>query len=854
MSIKAPTKIIKILLLNPLGFFRWVLLSITRPMQRCSRFVELKVCTKKRIVTKVSRIVVMVLWCCAWSSGYADEDTVYDFAIPAVDVEEALKKLATQTSHQLFFSYKPVDAQTSTAVSGKHTVKGALELLLNDTDLFGRITKRGVILVTSVHANKNTEKRELGMKAKKNILASIIGMLVGAGGIQQTSAQDEIGGHTESRWALEEIVVTAQKREQNLSDVPISIVAMGAAEMEARGISDFEDMGLAIPGLTVQDDGGTSRRVFIRGLANGAGFTSSLIGLYVDDMSVSGNPAYTLDLRPYDMERVEVLRGPQGTLYGDGSVGGTIRFITKKPQLDRFSGKTDITAFFTEGGDPSQKIQGAVNVPLINEALGLRIAATYENTGGWINHPAVSNDNYNEQEAINVRTNLLWYATEALEVSAMAIVHRNDASLNISEDENGNFTQVLGLSTTPSVDDEYELYNLSLIYDLGSFEITSSTGYLDSSTETNELGSIFPTSHDLLDDYIVDSSILNQELRASSISDGAWRWTLGAFYKDRKIDQLIGRYLSGTPTEVTFGPISFSDIQDSQSWAVFGDTSYAVTERLELGVGMRYFEDERNFFDGTTTQSGSFDSLSPRLYVNFDLTQDIKTYGSVAKGFRSGGFNTLGQPEFEPETIWSYELGTKISLLDGRLNAELAVFYSDYKEFQVTGVVKGSPQAITSNGGDAEIKGLDASLVWQATENLMLGFSGNYVDSKVVALNVASATHVVDDSLDYVSKYSATLSATQNFEWGARAGFARLDYNYQDRMFLSNRRLGVFGSSDIITMLNFNVELALNEAISIGFFGKNLLDERGLLDPRDAIGVASRSRPRSYGVQLGLDF
>ena len=775
----------------------------------------------------------------------------YDIDIPATNAVEALNALALQTGVVMLFPYQAAKDRLANTVVGRYTLKVALTKLLQGSGLVSNLTNDGVIEIHLDGAIYNDEG--MGMNSKKNLLASTIAFFVGVGGVNAGFAQESVGG--DSGFLLEEVIVTAQKREQNLIDVPISIVALGGAEIDARGISNFEDLGLAVPGLTVQDNGGANRRVFMRGLGNGAGFTSSLIGLYLDDMSVSGNPAYTLDLRPYDMERVEILRGPQGTLYGDGSVGGTIRFITKKPQLESFSGKADITASFTENGDPSQKIQGAVNVPLINEELGLRIAATYENAGGWIDQPAESNNNYNDQEVFNIRTNLLWHATEALDVSAMAIVHRNDTALNITEDDDGNFTQVLGLTTTPSLDDEYELYNVTLTYDAGSFAITSSTGYLDSYTETNEAGNTFLGDNELLDDTTVDSSIFNQELRISSIGDSEWNWTLGAFYKDRQVDQLVGRYLYGTPTEVTFGPISFSpDNQNSQSWAVFGDTSYAVTERLEVGLGLRYFEDDRDFFDGTATQTDTFDSLSPRLYANFDLTDDIKTYASIAKGFRSGGFNPLGQPSFDPENIWSYELGTKMSLLDGRLNAELAVFYSDYTDFQVAGVVEGSPSTITSNGGDAEIKGLDASITWQATEGLVLGFSGNYVDSEVVGLNVTSATHMIGDSLDYTAKYSATLSATQGFEWSGRPGSARLDYNYQDRMFLTNRRFGLLGSSDVINMLNLNVEWEMNESVSLGIFGSNLLNERGYLDPLTAFDNSSRSRPRTLGVQLGLDF
>jgi len=149
---------------------------------------------------------------------------------------------------------------------------------------------------------------------------------------------------------------------------------------------------------------------------------------------------------------------------------------------------------------------------------------------------------------------------------------------------------------------------------------------------------------------------------------------------------------------------------------------------------------------------------------------------------------------------------------------------------------------------------LDASFTWQASENLVIGFSGNYVDTEVVEINLLSGTHIVGDRLDFISRYSATFFATRNFDWSGTPGFVRLDYNQQDKVLLTNRSLGVFGSSDVIRMLNLNVTWDLNENISLGLFGKNLLNEDGYIDPLLTYGGAARPRPMTFGVQLGLDF
>ena len=171
------------------------------------------------------------------------------------------------------------------------------------------------------------------------------------------------------REQLTEIVVTAQKREERLMDVPISVVALSAEQLEERNIIGLDDLAMAVPGLSINSQGSYNRRLFLRGVANDTG--SSLIGIYLDEADVTSWAYTQLDLRSYDLERVEVLRGPQGTLYGDGSAGGTIRFITKNPQLDHFSMNADVAALFTENGAPGQRIEAMVNVPLIDNVLGV---------------------------------------------------------------------------------------------------------------------------------------------------------------------------------------------------------------------------------------------------------------------------------------------------------------------------------------------------------------------------------------------------------------------------------------------------------------------------------------------------
>lgn len=762
---------------------------------------------------------------------YAKPDLkTFQINIESQEAGSALMALADVSGVQIMLPQTVGESVKVPALHGQYTINAALDVMLEGTGLGYEFTADNVVLVKAVASDSSVRR-----KSKKESVS------------------------------IEEMIVTAQKREQNIRDVPISISALGATELEQRGISGFEDLGMAVPGLSVSDHG-AYRKVFLRGIGNTYGWSASLVGIYVDNVSVAANPSFALDLRPYDMERVEVLKGPQGTLYGDGSVGGTIRFISKDPELDRFGGKVDVEASFTKSGAPSQKIQSAVNIPVIEDELAFRVVSIFERDGGWIDQPAVGREDINDHDVTNIRVKGLWTPNESFRAAVSAIVHRNDGSINAGEDNNGNYNQFLGVATTPDLEDDYEIYDLTLNYSFDSFEIVSSTSHIDAYRRSFWEGQLSllaappaPALEALFSEYPAATRVFSEELRFSSLASGPWNWTVGAFYRDRTVNQ-SGVLHFGFPDG--FGTLppgfAFVDNQNTKSLAIFGDASFQLTDRLEIGAGIRHFDDDRTYFDGFNNQENSFSSVSPRVYVNLDVTDSIKTYASVAKGFRSGGFNSLGQPKFGPETVWTYEVGTKMSFGDGRLDAEMAFFYSEYEDYQIAGVLPppAPPLGITTNAGNAEIKGIDWALTWSATDNLMLQFNGNIIDTEIVKINALSAAHDVGDSLDMIPDNSFTLSAAYDFEIGYKPGVLRFDYNRRGKASLRNRSIGDFyyDESDVIDMLNAVVEWQWNENVSFGFFGKNLLNDRGYTNPFALVNFASRSRPRTFGVKVGMQF
>jgi iron complex outermembrane receptor protein len=671
---------------------------------------------------------------------------------------------------------------------------------------------------------------------------------------------------------IQEVIVTAQKREERLVDVPISIVALRGDELQKRQLISLDDLRFAVPGMTMAGNP-SNNQIQIRGISNLTG-NSPLVGLYLDEADITLNGQLYINPSTYDLERVEVLRGPQGTLYGEGSAGGTIRFIAKNPELNRFGMTSDVSALFTQGGEPGQRINAAINVPLIESELGLRIAGTYDHEGGWIDQPAADRKDINGQNLTNVRVKGLWQPNPQFTVSAMAEIYRNDRGLGVEDvNRDGDYTQVFNLTTTPAIRDEHDIYNLTLTCDLPTVRFLSTTSYVKAINTSRDVGfgspSGPPPGTPFADFYYPVGTFNNtasiEELRLTSIGARRWQWTVGGFYRHYRDNY-------NTPTEYfdlrgppgTPLPLPFAQQQDTlfQSWSAFGDMSYQLSERFTIGGGARYFSDHQEF-GASFLQSGltgKFHSVDPRVYMQYKLTDEVNTYASAAKGFRSGGFNlSPGQPTFGPETVWTYELGTKASLPAGRLSADVSIFYTNYKDFVISGVTSVLANAIpiSSNAGDARLEGIEWDLTWKPADRWTLGFNGEYLNTRFTRISLLSTAHIVGDPIDLVPKYQANLSVQHDFKWNGKQWLARLDYSQQGRETYQYRSVGpwFFGKSDIIHMLNYNMSLQWSEGLSLNLFAQNLLNNRSILDPQGTMAInnsGTRTRPRTFGI--GFNF
>jgi outer membrane receptor protein involved in Fe transport len=281
-----------------------------------------------------------------------------------------------------------------------------------------------------------------------------------------------------------------------------------------------------------------------------------------------------------------------------------------------------------------------------------------------------------------------------------------------------------------------------------------------------------------------------------------------------------------------------------------------------VGAGVRYFEEDKTTFDGMLEESDSFDSVDPRVYASFKLAQNTNLYASIAKGFRSGGFNRGDLPNSDPESLWSYELGVKGQSANGTVGFEAAVYYSDYSDMLRRGLVlvpDAQPQfqQLTSNIGTVEVKGVEGGITVRATEKLVLNATASYIDSEITDVNATDATNIAGDPVDYVPELSYTLGAQYHFDLGALPGYVRVDYSYRDAVSYVDRSsfpaANVPQFSDDIGLVDARIGLDWNQAW-FEIYGMNLTNENKWIDPYHDWTNANRTRPRAIGVKVGYNF
>lgn len=711
---------------------------------------------------------------------------------------------------------------------------------------------------------------------------------------------------------LEEIVVTAERRTQNIQDVASSLGVISGLKIERLGIDDFLGYSRSQPGVILHQAVKNRATWNIRGINTDIGdtqLTQEPVAVYLNDMAVSQPYAslVQVDLRMYDIDRIEVLRGPQGTLFGSGTLGGLVRVLTKQPNLDEFEASLRVDFADVSKAGLRQRYDGMLNVPL-SDSVAVRTVVSVRDEQGWVKNPTLGTENSSDDWS--VRSALLWDVNERLSVKLEAI-HQD------SEPEDGDaWNPDLGRYLRDTIITEerktvFTQLNATLKYEFLDFAtLTSSTNLQE--TKSNWLYQVgeIPGIGKLLnqtDPYNTD--FFSQEFRLVSNSEGRVDWVAGVFYSDVKTEDANFKFvLDGLQDFVTaiVGPnivnsdTFFENRQTiaSTELAAYADITYQLNDAWSVTGGMRFFDFDSQLTDAglTTFDFASFSNLDLpgfennasdsdmtwRTVVSYEPDEKSHYYFNLSRGYRVGQVNPNSGPSFvdpndividefyTPDETLNYEIGIKKRLLDDRLQLNAAAYFIDWKDVQVDALRPSDERNFIANAGDAESKGLELEAIYDATDNMDLRFTANWQDAKIVgvsALNSLLSGARVDDELPGTPDY--LFSAELNYHWGMSNDVNASLYALAQFVGSSTNRF----SNQTATGLP-NPDFAINESyenIDVGLtferdqwtvtvYSENLTDNDNIILDTGAVATASGEnhfitlRPRTLGVRMDYRF
>lgn len=830
----------------------------------------------------------------------ADLNDDIDFNIVPQPLDSALLQFSEQAKIQMVVAAESLKGIETQGITGSMSAETALITLLNETGLEFS-TVGSTVTVTNGTASEGQDSGKHQPASNQTLIAQA-----------ETSAQssrttasstmrrnNDIGN---DRNVLEEIVVTARKRTERLQDIPMSISVLSNFELERMGATEFFDVAVSIPNLSFAYTGlgfNDARGLTIRGIV-GQGTT----GFYIDDLPIPES----MDPRILDVERIEVLRGPQGTLYGARSMGGTVRILTKQADPGEFYGDTRVSPSSTKEGGYNYSLNGALNIPVVQDKVGLRVSAFYEDKEGFldrvIDDPAVpgiqaTQENINATEAWGGQVALRFDVSDKLTILPQVWYQKLEHDgLPFADFSADNIDQVRGVGLPENGEDEWTNLSLTVNYDTSFGTFVSATSLFHRETlereDTSEvvdflffapLGiSVMLPSHTV---RTTELDIFVQEARFSSAFEGPLQFTGGVFYQDSKKDfDFPPGFVPGL--DATFAgilgvPSVFgTDLlyeqdgrQETSELGIFGELDYAVNDRLTLTAGLRWSDTEIDTslvtdgiaagppLSGTQTEDG----FTAKFGIAYDVTDDLLIYANAAEGFRMGGVNlplpslcdqdlvdmglaNMDLTTYDTDDLWNYEAGFKASLLGGRIMASATGFFIDWSDIQQS-IALPCGFSITANAGEAESKGVELELAVRPMEGLNLSLGAGYTDAKITdpgpnpTIEKGSRVFQVPEwTITAVGDYS--FSITERWE-----GFVRADYRYVDDSFSANQDPTNPRHRPAYNITNFRAGVTTESTFGATevqwdavLFIKNAFDEAANLADNRSLALEDPRRPR----------
>jgi outer membrane receptor protein involved in Fe transport len=693
----------------------------------------------------------------------------------------------------------------------------------------------------------------------------------------------------------QDIIVTARKRDERLIDVPQSVSVISPETLDQVHAQRFADYFTRVPSASIVETQAGQTRLVLRGInTNGVGAT---VATYVDETpygsstSLANGAILTPDIDPFDLERVEILRGPQGTLYGANSLGGLVKYVTVAPQTDGIHAAAEAGVEDISNGAAGWSGRAALNLP-VGKSIAIRGSGYYRDDPGYIDDPVLGRD-VNGDRTYGGRVSVLVRPVDALTLRGTVFLQNIDSNTSNTVDSDPVTLQpVLGdllqkrLVMEPN-HVKYRIYNATGDYDFGSVALTSSTSWATLDQKQIQditglygplLSSIFGAPVGAIINQNVTQRRFTQEVRLASTGKTAFDWTLGGFYTREKnaiiqsidaLDDPSGAHLPG------FDGLAFATVGSTyREIAGFANATYHFSPRFDLSVGGRYSHNTQTTIqtssgplagDSNLNASSSDNVFTYSVAPSFKPNDHVTIYARVARGYRPGGPNALPPTapnsvphEFGPDTTTDYEAGVKTELLDRKLSFDLTGFYTQWDNIQLFASVGGF--GVNTNGGSARSEGIELSVAARPIKGLTLGANGAFVDAILTADAPAVVGGLKGDRLPYAPRFSSTLSADyEQALSGTVKGTIGASWRYTGERksafdtSLGQRSMPAYSQVDAHAGVSF-------DRFRLDLFVRNLTDSRGLTDvgtvgsaQNGAIAVAV-TRPRSFGATLGVRY
>lgn len=797
------------------------------------------------------------------------------FDIPEQPAGEALNAFARQSGWRILFPYDEVEGRRTRAIKGVMGADAALQALLQDAGLEMVSRKDGVITLCAERDGK--------------CAVPVQGVPGDEAGSSASDAGS--GGVTD----MQNVIVTAFRREQQLQEVPASISVLSGEKIRSQGAQDFRDYLTTMPGVNFTEGNTGAMRVTIRGI--GAFGNDPLTGIYIDETPITESYFATLDPDVYDLDRVEVLRGPQGTLYGSGSMGGTVRIITRKPELNWFEASVDATTTSLAHGGWGRRVDGMVNIPLVDDRLAFRASAGYRTDDGWIDNFYRGEADANWVEKKNLRTQLLYQPSEETSVILGLLYQGEDHGLgNLQDPSLPDFR--ISRSFRDFGGSDARLFSLTANHDFGEATLTSASNYMDKDTSiANDagtgirgvIGQLLGVTLEPDEGIGVHSNtafeLFTQEVRLASNGGGRVDYVVGGFYSNATADVLQVFDFEHAPTAaaVQDGADFYTSAQqyDTRQVAAFGEFTFHANDYFSVTAGFRAFEfNQRNtnhasgtLNGATTTTVGDVtnSSTQQKYLVEFKPTKKNLLYAQASQGYRNGGptgdfplaacedalaelgYTTVPK-SYGPDTLWNYEIGSKNTLADGRVTLNGAAYYVDWTDIQLDARL-GCGFGLAINAGKAVSKGFELETTIQPIRGLTLAGSVAYTDAELK--HSAPGVRAGDgDPIPYVSDWSWNASAQYRFPLpNGFDMFMRGELNHVGNRWNDTRSIGPAAMLlDSYTLAGVRIGIS-KDNWTAALFANNLFDER-IIAQRTSGGlpIETVGRPFTIGVTTRFTF